>query len=311
MRIVFMGTPEFAVPTLEAVASRHQMAGVFTQPDKPAGRGQNLAPPPVKRCAERLGLALFQPAKIRTPEVHETLRSLAPDAVVIVGYGKIIPQSIIDIPRLGCVNLHASLLPKYRGAAPVNWAIIRGETRTGLTTMKIDAGLDTGDTLLRAETEIAPEDDAESLGRRLAGLGAPLMLETLEGLESGTIIPQPQNHAEATLAPILKKEDGLIDWTWTAEEIVNRVRGLVPWPGAYSEFRGSLLHVWKARAAEQLTSTPGTLVARGRRLLAAAGEGSVELLELQVEGKRRIPAADFINGARLLPGESLRGRTAI
>jgi len=310
MELVFMGTPEFAVPTLRALAAAgHRIGGVYTQPDKPAGRGGEIAAPPVKRAAIELGLPVYQPEKIRPPEVYEELKSLAPEAIVIVGYGKIIPQHIIDLPRHGCINLHASLLPKYRGAAPVNWAIIRGETVTGVTTMKIDAGLDTGDILLVREASIGPDEDAVSLGRRLAEIGAPLMLETLEGLERGTITPAPQDHSRATLAPILKKEDGLIDWSLTAPEIVNRVRGFVPWPGAYTHFRGQLLHIWKAVAQASLPAhqaAPGTLLVESRSLRIACGQGTLlEALEVQLEGRRRVPALDFINGARIQPNEKV------
>ena len=310
MELVFMGTPEFAVPTLRALAAAgHRIGGVYTQPDKPAGRGGEIAAPPVKRAAIELGLPVYQPEKIRPPEVYEELKSLAPEAIVIVGYGKIIPQHIIDLPRHGCINLHASLLPKYRGAAPVNWAIIRGETVTGVTTIKIDAGLDTGDILLVREAPIGPDEDAVSLGRRLAEIGAPLMLETLEGLERGTITPAPQDHSRATLAPILKKEDGLIDWSLTAPEIVNRVRGFVPWPGAYTHFRGQLLHIWKAVAQASLPAhqaAPGTLLVESRSLRIACGQGTLlEALEVQLEGRRRVPALDFINGARIQPNEKV------
>jgi methionyl-tRNA formyltransferase len=311
MELVFMGTPEFAVPTLRALAAAgHRIRGVYTQPDKPAGRGGQMTAPPVKRAAAGLGLPVYQPAKIRPPEVYEELESLAPEAIVIVGYGKIIPQHIIDLPPHGCINLHASLLPKYRGAAPVNWAIIRGETVTGVTTMKIDAGLDTGDILLVREAPIGPDEDAVSLGRRLAELGAPLMLETLEGLERGTITPAPQDHSCATLAPILKKEDGLIDWSLDAQQIVNRVRGLAPWPGAYTHFRGQLLHLWKAVAQASLPvhqTSPGTLLVEGRRLRIACGQGTLlEAIEVQLEGRRRVPAPDFINGARIQPDEKVQ-----
>lgn len=302
-----MGTPRFAVPTLDLLHLHHQIAGVFTQPDRPSGRGQNPAPPPVKQEALRRGLPVQQPEKIRTPEVLELLRSLAPQAIVIVGYGRIIPQSIIDLPPLGCINLHASLLPKYRGAAPINWALIRGETRTGLTTMKIDAGLDTGPMLLRQEVGIEPEDDAVTLGQRMSVLGAALLAETLRRLEIGDLEPTPQDHSQATLAPILKKEDGLLDWNWAAREIANRVRGLAPWPGAYTHFRGALFHVGRACLtagnAAHAEREPGTLVGRGNRLLAVCGDGPLELLEVQLEGKRRLSAADFLHGARLKPGE--------
>lgn len=305
-----MGTPEFAVPTLKAlVEAGHRVKAVFTQPDKPAGRGRKLTAPPLKQAAIKLGLEIQQPAKIRTPEILALLQSLAPDAIVIVGYGKIIPQNIIDLPRYGCINLHASLLPKYRGAAPINWAIVRGESVTGVTTMRIDAGLDTGDILLKRETPIAPGEDAVSLGARLAEIGAPLVVETLEGLAQGAIIPAPQDHAAATLAPILKKEDGQIGWPLSAPEIANRVRGLVPWPGAFTIFRGELLHIWKAGvetgfAPPEATAEPGTMIVAGKRLLVACGARTViELLEVQIEGRKRIRAADFINGARIKTGE--------
>lgn len=311
MILVFMGTPEFAVPALRAlVAAGHDVRAALTQPDKPAGRGGALAAPPVKRAALDLGLAVHQPARIRTPEVHELLETLAPDAIVIVGYGKLIPQNIIGLPRYGCINLHASLLPKYRGAAPVNWAIINGETVTGVTTMRIDAGLDTGDILLRRETAIGPEEDAVSLGRRLAEIGAPLVVETLAGLEQGTVRPVPQDHAAATLAPILHKEDGRIDWNIPARDIFNRVRGLVPWPGAHTTFRGQLLRLWRTRNAERGTRNsaqePGTLFIEAGQLFAVCGRGTaLELLEIQVEGRKRISAADFLNGARVKSGERL------
>lgn len=304
MKLVFMGTPEFAVPSLERLASEHEVAAVFTQPDRPSGRGQKLSAPPVKQAAVALGLPVHQPLKIRTPEVFDLLQAIAADAIVVVGYGKIIPQSIIDLPRLGVINLHASLLPKYRGAAPINWAIVRGETRTGVTTMKIDAGLDTGDMLLREEIAITPDDDAITLGSRLATIGAPLLARTLEGLARGEITPVPQDHSQHTLAPILRKEDGLADWTMAAEELRNRVRGLQPWPGVFTPFRGGTLKVERV-AAENIThkEQPGTLMIAGHQLFVACGSGRLELLEVRPEGKRRMPAADFLNGARVQSGE--------
>jgi methionyl-tRNA formyltransferase len=299
-----MGTPEFAVPSLERLASQHQVAAVFTQPDRPSGRGQKLAAPPVKQVALALGLKVHQPLKIRTQEVFDLLRSIAADAIVVVGYGKIIPQTIIDLPRLGVINLHASLLPKYRGAAPINWAIMRGETHTGVTTMKIDAGLDTGDMLLREEVAIAPDDDAVTLASRLAVLGAPLLARTLDGLARGAITAIPQDHSQHSLAPILRKEDGLADWTQSAEELRNRVRGLQPWPGVFTTFRNGTLKIEKA-AAENIAHAeqPGTLRIAGHQLFVACGSGRLELLEVRPEGKRRMSAADFLNGARVQPGE--------
>ena len=249
MRIVFLGTPEFAVPTLErAFEAGHEIAAVVTQPDRPKGRGRMLSAPPVKETALRLGLTVHQPERIRTPEAIELLRSLKPEAMVVVGYGKIIPQAAIDIPRHGIVNVHASLLPHYRGAAPVQWAIARGETVTGVTTMRIDAGLDTGDILLQRETAIGAEETAVEVGQRLAAMGADLLVGTLAGLERGEIVPRPQNSAEATFAPVLKKDDGRIDWTRPAAEIANHIRGFKPWPGCYAHVRGKAIEILRARA---------------------------------------------------------------
>src|SRR5690242_5869378 len=224
MRLVFLGTPAFAVPTLEhIVAAGHQVPAVVTQPDRPRGRGRHPAPPPVKEAAERLGLAVYQPERVRRPEAVEHLRGLSPEAMVVVGYGQIIPQAVIDIPPLGILNVHASLLPKYRGAGPVQWAIINGETRTGVTIMRIDAGLDTGDMLLKAETEIGPEENAVELAQRLSIMGADLLVAALEGLAAGRIVPEKQDHSQATSAPLLKKEDGLIDWNQPAARIHDRI----------------------------------------------------------------------------------------
>ncbi len=250
MNLVFLGTPAFAVPSLErTVAAGHHVLAVFTQPDRPKGRGQHQAMPPVKESALRLGLPVDQPERIRKPEVIEQLRAMAPDAMVVVGYGQIIPQAILNIPPRGIINVHASLLPKYRGAAPVQWAIARGETRTGVTTMRINAGLDTGDMLLKWETEIGGEETAVELGERLAMAGADLLERTLDELPY--LHPEPQDDAQATYAPILKKEDGHVDWSSPAREILNRIRGLAPWPGCYGFLRGARLHVWKARPAER------------------------------------------------------------
>jgi len=304
MELVFLGTPAFAVPTLEAIVSAgHRVLAVFTQPDRPKGRGGEVAASPVKQKALELGLPVFQPERIRRPESVEQLKQLHPEAMVIVGYGQIIPQSIIDIPPRGIINVHASLLPKYRGAAPIQWAIANGETRTGVTTMRIDAGLDTGDMLLKWETDIGPEEDALELGRRLAEAGAELLVRTL----SKNPTPVKQNPDEATLAPILKKEDGRIDWAWPAAKILNRARGFLPWPGAFTTFRGQLLHIWKARVSEERpTGNPGRLIAQKKRLLIVAGEGSaLEPIEVQVEGRKRVPVEAFLNGVRIHEDEFL------
>jgi methionyl-tRNA formyltransferase len=305
MRIVFMGTPAFAVPSLDSiVAAGHEVLAVFTQPDRPKGRGQRDAMPPVKEAALRLGLAVYQPERVRRPEVVEQLRGMAPEAMVVVGYGQIIPKTILDIPPMGIVNLHASLLPKYRGAAPIQWAIARGETRTGVTTMRINEGLDTGNMLLKWETEIGAAETAVELGERLAAAGADLLVRTLAELPS--IEPEPQDDSQASYAPILKKEDGKIDWQLPAREILNRIRGFVPWPGAYGFLRGQRLHVWKA-AVEKMVLPPGALRVVNRRLYAGCGDGSsIELREVQLEGKKRMQAAAFLNGFPMASDEVLQ-----
>jgi methionyl-tRNA formyltransferase len=304
VRLVYLGTPAFAVPCLErTVEADHEVLAVFTQPDRPKGRGNQNTMPPVKEAALRLGLTVQQPERIRHPDVVERLRALAPDAMVVVGYGQIIPQSILDIPPRGIINVHASLLPKYRGAAPIQWAIARGESVTGVTTMKIDAGLDTGDMLLKWETPIGAEETAIELGGRLAIGGAELLVETLRDLAG--ITPQPQNHAEASYAPILKREDGHIQWDLPAREIANRVRGFQPWPGAYGFLRGSRFHVWKARVTDR-SLAPGNLRAEKGRLFAGSGEGSLELLEVQLEGKKRLDVRAFLNGFTLQEEETLQ-----
>jgi methionyl-tRNA formyltransferase len=294
VRLVYLGTPQFAVPTLERiVAAGHEVAAVFTQPDRPKGRGQKDAMPPVKEAALRLGLVVHQPERVRRPEVVEQLRALGPEAMVVVGYGQIIPQAILDIPPKGIINVHASLLPKYRGAAPIQWAIARGETRTGVTTMKIDAGLDTGDMLLKWETEIGPEETAVELGERLAVAGADLLVKTLAELP--TIVPQTQDEAQATYAPILKKEDGEIDWTMFSEAILNRIRGFVPWPGCHTLWWGKRLRIWKARPLDLPAPPQGWLKRTKGRLFAGTGNGGIEILEVQLEGKKKMETVAFLN----------------
>jgi methionyl-tRNA formyltransferase len=244
---------------------------------------------------------------VRRPEALEYLRGLGADAMVVVGYGQIIPQAVIDLAPLGIINVHGSLLPRYRGAGPIQWAIVNGETRTGVTTMRIDAGLDTGDMLLKAETEIGPDETAVELGRRLAVMGADLLVETLNGLVRGTIVPEKQDNAQASYAPLLKKEDGLIDWTRSAQAIHNQVRGLQPWPGACTTFRGAPLQVWKSRLSavpSPQPAVPGTIVSV-KPLAVSCGTGTLELVELQAQGRKRLPAADFANGQRLSENEIL------
>ena len=310
MRLIFCGTPDFAVPTLERlVVEKFAIDLVVTNSDEPRGRGYEVYSPPVKESAQRTGLEVYQPAKLKDPVTVEFLSACRPDAIVVVAYGHILPQWMIDLPRLGCINLHASLLPKYRGAAPIQWSLIRGEPVTGVTTMRIDVGLDTGDILLKKEVEIQDDDTSETLGERLSHLGADLMVETLRRLELGDLEAQPQNHALATLAPILKKEDGRIDWNLPALEIWNCIRGLRPWPGAYTKFRGKNLHIWAASrpaAGETTSFEPGALVVERGRLRVACGQGTLlEPEEIQLEGRKRLAPRDFLNGVKILAGEKV------
>ncbi len=309
MDVVFCGSPQFAVPMLEAlVREGFRVRLVVTQPDRPSGRGQSLSAPPIKVKARALDFPIAQPEKIKNNEAFRAqLAELAPQAIVVVGYGRIIPKWMIDLPPLGNINVHASLLPKYRGAAPIQWAIASGEIITGITIMRIDEGLDTGDILLRCEIPIEPADTAVTLAPRLANLGGELLVEALRGLEAGRIQPRSQDHSKATLAPMLKKEDGLIDFQWTAATILNRLRGFQPWPGAYTNFRGKnlLIHRASVLAVEQALPA-ATMLVRQDRLLVGAGEGSaLEIFELQLEGKKRVSAADFIHGHQPKPGERL------
>jgi len=302
MDLVFCGTPLFAVPTLERLVNADfRVRVVVTQPDRASGRGLGLAASPVKQAALELRLPILQPDKIKqNEEFRAELERIAPDAIIVVGYGRIIPQWMIDLPRYGNLNLHGSLLPRYRGAAPIQWAIARGESVTGVTTMRIDAGLDTGDILLQAEEPIRPEDTALTLGPRLAHSGAELMIRTLAGLANGTITPQPQDHTKATLAPILTKEDGLIDFSRAAVETWNRLRGFQPWPGAFTKFRGKTLQLHAAAPAPEVAVARAGhfVVEHGRLLLGFAHGTALDVLELQVEGKKRMSATDFINGYR-------------
>jgi methionyl-tRNA formyltransferase len=310
MRTIFLGTPEFAVPTLRAlVQTGHNVQAVFTQPDRPKGRGNQMAQSPVKQAAVELGLNVYQPERIRRPEQVDLVKTFETDVMVVVGYGQIIPQSIIDLPKHGILNVHASLLPKYRGAAPIQWAIANGETETGVTIMQIDAGLDTGDMLLKASLPIGPDQTAPELSAQLAPLGANLLLEALQQIAAGAIQREKQNDVEATLAPILTKEDGLIDWSRPARHIYNRLRGFTPWPGAYTTLRDQKLSVLKARPETSVKLPPAKLHTEKRRLFAGCGEDSVlELLEIQMEGKKRMPADVFLNGFKLADDEGLGDR---
>jgi methionyl-tRNA formyltransferase len=307
VRLVFCGTPQFAIPTLQQLLGVHKIDLVVTQPDRVRGRDQAPSPPPVKVLSGEAGVPVLQPEKIRNNlELRARLEAIQPDAIIVVAYGRIIPEWMLNLPRLGNLNLHASLLPKYRGAAPIQWAVANGETVTGATTMRLDPGLDTGDILLQRELPIEPHQTAEDLFPLLATSGAGLMLETLAGLEAGRIQPIPQDDAQASLARILEREDARVDFARPAGEIYNRWRGFQPWPGAFTFFRGKKLTLHRLLPAGAAGLPPGELIVEGDRLFVAAGSStSLELLEVQIEGKKRIPTADFLHGASPHPRERL------
>jgi methionyl-tRNA formyltransferase len=325
LRVVFCGTPEFALPSLRRLIAdtNFQIEAVITQPDRPRGRGQHVAASAVKEFALESGLYLYQPEKIRSESAEAFFKRIAPDTVVIIAYGQIIPQSLIDIPRLGWINLHASLLPRYRGAAPINWAIVNGEKLSGVTTMQVDAGMDTGPILLQKQMGIAAEETAPELSRRMAEAGAPLVTQSLMGLANGTITPRAQESSQATRAPLLKKEHGQIDWNLGARDIFNRIRGFEPWPGAYTWFRAQHCQVWgnvRGRMSGKMQrdlidgghdqappmpdKTPGTISPDGDGVVVACGGDTFLTLDaVKVEGRGKVSARDFVNGARLKPGE--------
>ncbi len=310
LKIVFMGTPDFSVPTLQSlIDSDHSVIAVVTQPDRPKGRGNRVVAPPIKVLAQQYAIPVLQPQRVKAPEVRQQLEELTPDAIVVVAYGQILPQPILDIPRLGCVNAHASLLPKYRGAAPFQWAIIRGETETGVTTMLMDKGMDTGDVLLQQSIPIEAEDTAATLHDRLAQVGADVLMRTLQGLEAGLLQPTPQNNDEATYAPLLKKHDGLVDWQKTAAEIANAVRGMSPWPGVYTHVQGNRVKLLKVQveAAIETTAEAGTVVAIDQQQgpLIATGAGQLRILEIQPQNKKPMRCSDFCRGYRLQVGDRL------
>ena len=307
MRIVFCGTPDFAVPALRHLIAAEDISveAVVTQPDRPRGRGQAVQASAVKAAALEAGLHVYQPEKIKSDSAFDFFKRVAPDAVVIIAYGQIVPKQLIELPRLGWINLHASLLPAYRGAAPIHWAIVNGEERTGLTTMQIDAGLDSGPILLQWEAQIGAEETSVELYARLAEAGAPLVVDTLRRLGSGELVAVPQDHEQATFAPILKKEHGRIDWGHPAARVHNRIRGLQPWPGAFTTFRGQACHLWGRPAQIPAPpARPGGIVALAGMLYAACGENSwLRIEEVQLEGRKRVAARDFANGARLAADE--------
>jgi methionyl-tRNA formyltransferase len=308
IRTVFMGTPEFALPTLAGLlADGLPLVGVYTQPDRPSGRGKQLSAPPVKQLASAHGIPVFQPLKLRLPEVVEELRALAPDLIVVVAYGQILPKSVLAIPRYGCINVHASLLPRYRGAAPINHAIMAGETETGITTMYMDVGLDTGDMLVKHVTPIGPQETAGELHDRLALLGRAAMTETIERLCTGTLVREPQDDALTCYAPMLTKEHGRLDWSRSATELHNQVRGLDPWPGAYTLLAGEQLKLARTRPDDAAHgAVPGTVSGvDSYGLCIACGTGVLSVGELQLPGRKRLPAADFLRGHPLPPGTRL------
>jgi methionyl-tRNA formyltransferase len=309
LRIVFMGTPEFAVPSLRRLIDRGEnVIAVVTQPDRPKGRGQRLMPPPVKLLATSHGIQVMQPVKVRAPEFIDTMRDLKPDLVLVTAFGQILPKALLEVPRFGCINIHASLLPRYRGAAPINWSIINGETETGITIMQMDVGLDTGDMLLKKAVAIAPDEDAQSLHDRLSVAGAEAMSETLDILISGKLETEKQNDLLSCYAPMLKKEDGLIGWNREPKYICNLVRGLIPWPGAFTLLGDKTLKIFRCRVAVG-EGKPGTILQADRSGLVVACKGGGLLVEeLQLEGKKRLSAKDFLAGYNISPGTVLGGR---
>ena len=308
MRVVFMGTPDFSVPTLECVIEAgHEVVGVVTQPDKAKGRGKKGVYPPVKEKPLEHGLTVNQPKRAREPEFIEQMRALNPDVMVVVAFGQILPKALLDIPKYGCVNVHASLLPKYRGAAPIQWAVIRGEKVSGVTTMQMDVGLDTGDMLLKAEVPLAEDETGGSLHDKLSVLGGDLLIETLKGLEAGTIVPEKQDDSQTgEYARMLDKSLGKIDFSMSAKEIERLIRGLNPWPSAYTSYNNKTMKLWKAKVVPGKEAVPGQILAVDKKgFTVQTGDGALQILELQMEGKKRMDAGAFLRGCQLTAGEIL------
>lgn len=305
MRVLFYGTPRFALPTLEALLASHEVVGVVTQPDRPAGRGRRVAPPPVKEHAIAAGIPVLQPERLRDPRWLDPLRGLRAEVAVVVAFGQILPRAVLDIPARGSINVHASLLPKYRGAAPIAWALIRGEAETGVTTFRMDEGMDTGPILLSERTAIRPGETAGELAERLSLMGARVLIETLARLS--TLTPIPQRDAEATLAPRLRKADGQLDWREPAPAVVSRIHGCNPWPGAPTETPAGRLVIWRARAVSPGSDrvAPGTLVEAAGGLVVVAGADAVEPVEVQPESRRVVSWREYLRGARLRAGQRL------
>lgn len=305
MDIVFMGTPDFAVPSLEALAKseKYNVKAVYTQPDKPVGRKRILTPPDVKVCAEKFGIEVFQPVSMKDEAVAEHLRGLAPDVIIVIAYGKILPKAVLDIPKYGCINIHGSLLPKLRGAAPIQRAVIDGEEETGVTSMMMDVGLDTGDMLVKESVSILPDETAGELFDRLSILGTKVLTDTLQKIEDGTLTREKQNEDESTYAAMLSKEECIIDWSCSAKSVHNKVRGMNPWPVAAAWYKGKKLKIYKTRLSER-SGEPGTVLSVSPVIM-ACGEGSVELVEVQLEGKKRMTAEEFVRGQRIEVGDRI------
>ena len=308
LRVIFMGTPEFACPTLQILIDRGEdVVAVVTQPDRPKGRGQKLMPPPVKELALRHGIPVHQPLKVRESSVMELLREMRPDVIVVVAFGQILPKALLEIPPRGCINVHASLLPRYRGAAPLNWCIVNGEHETGVTTMLMDVGLDTGPMLLKRTTVLDENEDIASLHDRMSVMGAELLSETIDGLLAGTVVPVEQDGSQSCYAPLLKKEDGLMDWNRTARDLHNQVRGLMVWPGAYTVVDGQVLKIYRSRIGAG-SGVPGQVLRADKHgLEVACKEGSLVVEEMQLAGKKRLDAASFLSGYALPAGTRLGG----
>jgi len=309
LNIIFMGTPEFAIPSLTLLlASDNTLTGIVTQPDRPKGRGKKLTPPPVKKLAQQHGLSLVQPDTVKDEQFIHWLKTQHPDLIVVVAFGQILPPKILRIPSYGCINLHASLLPHYRGAAPINWPIINGDETTGVTTMFMNEWMDTGDIILQRETTIEPDDDALTVSHRLSTLGAKLLLETINHLKKGTLTSHPQDHSQGSYSPPLKKEDGSIDWTRNARDIHNQIRGTLPWPGTFTRFENKLLKIFKAEIADApLQQPPGTIAhVTPDGIKVATGKGYLVLTEIQLENRRKMTATEFVKG-NALPAGTLLG----
>lgn len=309
MKIVFMGTPDFAAGSLKALIGNHDVAAVFTQPDRPKGRGQKVQYNQVKSLALEHGIPVYQPIRIKKePEAVNAIRDIQPDIIVVVAFGQIIPKEVLDMPRFGCVNVHASLLPELRGAAPINWAIVRGYNKTGVTTMLMNEGIDTGDMLLKSDVEIREDETAEELHDELMKIGAELLLETLDGLEKGNITPEKQDDSKSNYAPMLSKELGHIDWNKDCKSVHNLIRGVTPWPGAYCYYEDKMIKIWKAKVfSENKSKTPGEIISVSKEgIEVACGVGSILIMELQEVGSKRMDINSYLNGHTISEGSLLK-----